>query len=156
MPDPIKTTAVKQDAVSSPKVKEQEPKSEDAMMAEIKTTSEVIDREMEAKVRESLAEAKRPVPEPELKPDVADAGVIHPQAEAEKVVTEGGTLTLPIDEATYKRGLHMRVAGAVRDKVVVGIGSLAALAMWVARVIKMAHKHTMKVIFRKEDPNRAD
>lgn len=166
MPDPVKTTAVKSDngggpvTVSSPKVKEQEPlrqdgtgqarADDDKIMAEIKSRAEVVDAQALADVREVVADARGGHPQPQLPADVADAGVISPQFEADKAVAGGTTLKLPIDEIAYKKGLHARVAGVVRDKVVVGVASLAALAMWVGRLIKMAHKHTMKVIFRKE------
>lgn len=122
---------------------------EDKIMAEITTRAEVADRQMEAQVLESFPEARRPVPEPKMAPDVEDAGVVHPQTEAEKVVTRGPTLDLPISEQTYKQGLHLKIAGAVVNKAVVGVSSLAALAMWIGRLIKMAHKHTMKVVFRR-------
>lgn len=161
MPDPVKTTAVKPDDGASgqpitalpPGVKEQEPGGptggeENRMMAEIKTTSDAIDQEMETKVQEQLAEAKLAHPGPEIPPDVEDAGVGHPETDAEKVVRDGSTFNVDVDEKTYKKGLHVKVAGAVRDKVVVGVSSLAALALWVGRLIKIAHKHTMKVIFK--------
>lgn len=139
---------------TAPRVKEQEVagdgKSEDELMTEITTRAEALDREHEAKVRESLAEARRAVPEPKVPPDVEDAGVVSPQLAAEEVVKGGTTLDLPVAESVYKKGLHQKVAGAVKDKVVVGVSSLAALALWIGRLMKMAHKHTMKVIFRKE------
>lgn len=137
-----------------PRVKEQEAlpggKSEDELMIEITTRADALDREHEAAVRESLAEARRAVPEPAVPPDVEDAGVVSPQLAAEDVVKGGTTLDLPMSESVYKRGLHQKVAGAVKDKVVVGVSSLAALAMWIGRLIKMAHKHTMRIVFRKE------
>jgi len=134
----------------APKVKEQEPYGveEDKMMAEIKTTAESIDREALDKVREAFSDAKQAQPRPVIPPDVEDAGMVHPETEAEKVVEGGATLVLPIDEKTYEKGLHMKVAGSVADGVVKGVSSLAVLAMWVGRIIKLAHKHTMRVIFK--------
>ena len=139
----------------APRVKEQEAvpsgKSEDELMVEITTRAEALDRKAEAKVKESLTEVRRAVPEPEVPPDVEDAGVVSPVAAAEEVVKRGTTLDLPISEASYKKGLHQKVTGVVKDKVVLGVSSLAALAMWIGRLIKMAHKHTMKVVFRSAD-----
>lgn len=136
------------------KGKEQESaslsKEEDEIIAQITTTAEAMDQEMEARVKEQLTEAKLAHPKPEIPPDVEDAGVRHPETDAQKVVRDGPTLNVNVDEGTYKKGLHQKVAGAVKDKVVVGVSSLAALAMWVGRLIKMAHKHTMKVVFRKK------
>ena len=123
---------------------------EDKIMAEITTRAEAADQEMEARVLETFPEARRPVPEPKMAPDVEDAGVVHPPLEAQKVVTRGSTLDLPISEQTYKQGLHVKIAGAVVNKVVVGVSSLAALALWIGRLMKMAHKQAMRVVFRKE------
>ena len=109
-----------------------------------------MDREALEKVRESLPEAKRPVPEPKLAPDVEDAGVLVPSKHAEEVITHGPTIEVGTSENIYKKGLHVKVVGAVRDKVVVGVSSLAALAMWIGRLMKMAHKHTVKVVFKKK------
>src|SRR3989338_6880964 len=68
---------------------------------------------------------------------------------AEEVVKSGTTLDLPISGATYKRGLSAKLTGKVFDKVVVGASSLMVLAIWIGRLIKIAHKHTMRVVFRK-------
>lgn len=139
----------------APRVKEQEAlpggKSEDELMVEITTRAEALDRKAEAKVKESLVEARRAVPEPEVPPDVEDAGVFSPIKAAHDVVEKGATIEVSSSEAVYKKGLHAKIAGRVKDKVVVGVSSLAALAMWIGRLIKMAHKHTMKVVFRSAD-----
>ena len=158
--DDQKTVVSSPSIAGPPKAKEQEPPHQDGagqargeddkIMAEIKSSAEAVDAQALANVREVVADARGGHPQPQLPADVADAGVISPQAEADKVVAGGATINLPIDETTYKKGLHVRVAGVVKDKVVVGVLSLAALAMWVGRLIKMAHKHTMKVIFKKE------
>ncbi|KKR65076.1 MAG: hypothetical protein UU05_C0029G0018 [Candidatus Curtissbacteria bacterium GW2011_GWA1_40_47] len=84
-----------------------------------------------------------------MAPDVADSGVKAPQSQANEVVTQGTTINLPISEKEYKKGLHQKIAGVVVNKVVVGTSSLFALATWVGRLIKIAHKHTIKVIFKK-------
>lgn len=138
-------------------VKEQEPargKTEDELMVEITTRADALDREHEAKVRELIAEVRRTVPEPAVPPDVEDAGVVSPQLAAEDVVKKGTILDLPVAESVYKKGLQTKlrgkVVGTVGNKLVVGVSSLVALAMWIGRLVKMAHGHAMKVIFRKE------
>lgn len=141
-------------ATGSAKVKEQEPPppaggEDDKIIAEITSRAEAVDAEAIAKVREAIPDAAQAQSlQPQLPADVVDAGVVSPQIEADKVVADGATINLPVEETTYKKGLHARVAGVVKDKVVVGVTSLAALAMWVGRLIKMAHKHTMRVVFR--------
>lgn len=143
-----------------PKAKEQEPSKaaraeEDKLMAEIVSTSEAMDAEALAKLQKESPEIKRAQPEAKLPPDVEDAGVKVPEEEADKVIKEGTTLSFPVSEDVYKRGLQSavigKVVGAVGDKVVVGVSSIGALALWVGRLLKMAHKHAMKVIFRKGD-----
>ncbi|OGD93613.1 hypothetical protein A2697_04115 [Candidatus Curtissbacteria bacterium RIFCSPHIGHO2_01_FULL_41_44] len=158
--DSIKGTVSAADKVSAnvpvappgaPKAKEQEPKAsdEDKIMAEIKTTAEALDKELIGKVQESVKEIVQAKPEPEIPPDVEDVGVYGSQAAAEEVVKSGTTLDLPISGATYKRGLSAKLTGKVFDKVVVGASSLMVLAIWIGRLIKIAHKHTMRVVFRK-------
>lgn len=131
--------------------KEQETVSnEDKIMAEIRTTAEAYDKQKLGEVEALIKEAKRAQVEPQIPPDVEDAGVVSPQTEAEKVVQMGSTLELPVSEEAYNRGLHKKVVGAVVDKVVVGVSSLAALAMWIGRLLRIAHKHAMKVIWRRD------
>ncbi|MBI2327028.1 hypothetical protein HYU92_01810 [Candidatus Curtissbacteria bacterium] len=135
-----------------PEAKEHEPHAEeDKIMAEIRSTYEARDAEVLKEVQKVVNEAKLSQPRPVIPPDVEDAGVVHPPAEAEKVIEKGTTLELPIDEATYERGLHQKIAGAVINKTVMGVSSLVALAMWITRLIKMAHKHATGVIFRRQE-----
>ena len=130
--------------------KEQETRAEeDKIMAEIHTTAEAYDKQKLGEVEALIKEAKRAQVEPQIPADVEDAGVVHPQTEAEKVVQKGSTLELPVSEEAYNRGLHKKVVGAVVNKVVVGVTSLAALAMWIGRLVKIAHKHAMRVVFKK-------
>ena len=133
--------------------KEQEPQfeEEEKLMAEIRSAEAIADKEIAEKLKKEFKEIMEARPRPKLPPDVEDAGVFHPEDEAEKVVRDGTTLELPIGESSYEKGLHMKVAGAVRSGVVMGVSSLVTLAMWAGRIIKMAHKHMMKVMFQKGD-----
>ena len=146
-----------QGATVSTKAKEQEPvggsqAEEDKLMAEIVSTSEATDSEALAKLRKEAPDIKRSQPRPELKPDVEDAGVKVPEEEADKVVKSGSTLSLPVSEKDYQQGsateLGGKVVGTAHDKDVVGVSGISALALWIGRLLKMAHKHTMRVIFR--------
>ena len=138
-------------------VKEQEPaalqKEETKILSEIIKSSEAADEQAEKAIQEAITEAKLAKPEPKLAPDVADSGVKSPQQEADEVIIRGSTISLPIEEEEYKKGLHQKVAGAVANKVVYGVSGLFALATWVGKVIKFAHKHAMKVVFRKGEGN---
>ena len=144
------------DKGGSIKAKEQEPTSqetkaeEEKIISEVIRTSEAADEQAEREIQSAISEARLARPEPKLAPDVADSGVKVPQEQADEVVRSGTTINLPISEDEYKKGLHQKVAGVVVNKVVVGTSSFFALATWIGRLIKMAHKHTMKVIFRKE------
>ena len=124
-------------------------KKEKEILSEIIRSSEAADEQLKAEVQGAIREAKLAMPEPELAPDVADSGVKAPQSQANEVVTQGTTINLPISEKEYKKGLHQKIAGVVVNKVVVGTSCLFALATWVGRLIKIAHKHTIKVIFKK-------
>ncbi len=140
----------------SVKAKEQEPTAaaraqEDKLMAEIVSTSEVMRKEALDKLEKELPDIKRR--ELKMPADVEDAGVKIPEEDADKVIRDGTTLSLPVSDEVYNKGLSTKVSGkvvgAVGDKLVVGVSSIAALAMWIGRLLKMAHKHTMKIVFRK-------
>lgn len=134
--------------------KEQEPtvsfEDEAKIVAEIQDRSAAIDREAIERVRAEIPESKQAMPEPELAPDLEDAGVESPQKEADRVILQGASLNLPISEDEYEQGLKTKFGGKTFDKSFVGVSSFIALSMWVGRLIKMAHKHAMKVVFRKE------
>ena len=134
--------------------KEQEPTppagedQEKKILSGIIQTSEAADNQAEKQVKEAIEDARLARPEPQIPPDVADSGVKSPEQEAEKVVAEGTTIELPVAEEEYQKGLHQKVAGVVVNSVVFGVSGLAGLATWVGRIIKIAHKHTMRVVFR--------
>ncbi|GEM_PF-3576857 len=135
--------------------KEVEPKSdgraqEAAAIAEIKEVSDSHDKEALRLVRESLPEAKSPLPKIEIPPDVADAGLSSPEADGEEVLKKGPTINVDITEEEYGKGLKMAADGQTdKEKTVFGTGSIVALAIWIKRMIKLAHKHTMRIVFRK-------
>lgn len=122
---------------------------EKKLVTEIQDRSSELDRVELEKIRTHIPEAKQAVPEPELPSEVASSGVVSPQAEADKVISGGATLDLPISEDEYKKGLNSKFSSKVSDQDVIGVSSLIAMIMWVGRLIKMAHKHTMKVVFRR-------
>lgn len=145
---------------SAPKAKEQEPapmkltaEAEEAkLMAEIRTTAETADKQALEAIQSSVKEAKRAHFEPELPPDVEDAGVVNPTKRAEEVVTSGTTIEVGTSESVYQKGLAAQVKGKTDDKKnVSGVASLAVFAIWIGRLLKMAHKHALRVIFRKEN-----
>jgi len=146
------TDTKKQEDPVSPKAKEQEPavekKGED--LAGLIQEVETHDKEAAEKVSGEIKEARQSVPEIGIPPDVADAGVKSPSQEAQDVVKKGPTIEVSITEEEMNKGLHQKVTGKVVNKVVVGVSGLFALATWVARMVKVAHKHTMRVVFRKE------
>lgn len=123
---------------------------EDKLVAEIKTRGESLDAQALGEMQKVINEVKQGAAESiKLPPDVEDAGVVAPEQKAEEVVKDGATVVLPIEEETYKKGLKVKVsAKTMVDKVAVGASSLFALAAWVGRLIKMAHRHTMRVMFK--------
>lgn len=134
-------------------VKEQEParEQEAEVLSEIKEASKEADNEALEKVRQEIGhDAKLAHEEVEIGPDLEDHGVKSPEKEARRVLEKGSTLKLPISEEEYKKGEQVKVGGKVIDKMVIGVSSLAALAIWIGRLIKMTHEKTLKVVFRKE------
>jgi len=146
------TDKKKQEEPVVPKAKEQEPSGEkrDETLGELIQQVESHDKEAAEKVSGEIKEARQSHPEIEIPPDVADAGVKSLGQEAAEVVKKGPTFEAPITEEEMNKGLHQKVAGKIVNKVVVGVSGFFALATWVARMIKVAHKHTMRVVFRKE------
>lgn len=144
--------------------KEAEPKkledTEEEILSEIVSTSEAADEQAEKAVQESLAEIKKKHglehvgklarPKPQIPADVYDAGVKSPQDDADAVVKQGTTLQVEVSEAKYKDALDEKVkAKTSREKVVFGPRSVVALAIWVGKMIKLAHTHAMKIVFRR-------
>lgn len=148
------------DTVPAP-AKEQEPaqasEQEPQHVQEADVLKEVQEREKEAtqeaerKVREDIGEeAKLREPEPEIPPDVADAGVKSPEKEASDVAAKGSTIDLPITEQEYEEGKHEKVMAKVtQKKEVYGVKSIVALAIWIGRAIKKVAHHGKKFVFRK-------
>ena len=134
--------------------KELEPQrvEEKRLLDEVVEASEKHDLEAEKKLQESLgAEARLSVPDLEIPPDVEDSGVVSPQKEASKIAADGSTIDLPIMESGYREGERVKVGGSVVNKEIVGVPSVVAFVMFVGRIIKMAHRHMKKVVFRKEN-----
>lgn len=143
--------------------KETEPKkpdTEEEILSEIVTTSEAADEQAEKAVQENLEEIKRKhglenvgklsQPKPKIPADVADAGVRSPQDEADAVVKQGTTLEVELSEAEYKDALEGKAESKTsREKVVFGPRSVVALAIWVGKMIKLAHQHAMRIVFRR-------
>lgn len=125
---------------------------EGKLVAQIETTSEELDKKALEVVEKELKDVQASYPQPNIPPDVEDAGVVSPQQEADNVVKNGTTISLPIDEHEFKKGLSERASGKWDNqaKEVVGVSSLVALAQWVKRIVARAHKKTMNVVFRKE------
>src|SRR3989344_7645137 len=146
------TDKKKQEEPVVPKAKEQEPSCEkrDETLGELIQQVESHDKEAAEKVSGEIEEARQSHPEIEIPPDVADAGVKSPSQEAQDVVKKGPTIEVPITEEEMNKGLHQKVTGKVVNKVGIGVSGLFALATWVARMVKVAHKHAMRVVFRKK------
>ena len=155
-------TTIDDQAVSQPQAtpiggvtKESEPETVDKVQIRAESA---LDRDLSEATKSITEHTKLPheVHQPNLAADVEDAGVFAPQAAADGVISHGQTLNIETDEATYKKGLHTRVVGKVVNRAIVGVSSLAAFALWIGRMIKIAHKKTMKVVFRKAGENHAD
>ncbi len=133
------------------KPKEQEPESADAALAEIQEREKEATKVAERELTETIGkEAKLKEPEPEIPPEVKEVGVKSPEKEASEILKKGATVDLAITEDTYKKGEQAKLDAKVTVKrEVLGVASIIALAMYVGRMIKMAHHHAKKVVFKK-------
>lgn len=143
---PIITPGLAKEREPSKSLEEQEAD----ILKEIVETSEAAELHAEAEIAKAIEGAKRAQPSVKIPSDLAESGVIAPEEEASKVVKKGSQVNLPISEAQYKVGLHEKAGGRTTNKVVFGVPNLLAFALWIGRVIKIAHKHAMKVVFRRE------
>src|SRR3990167_4687167 len=144
-------------AVSSgPVTKEQEPtqsEQSDRVIGKIYETQKEADKQAEKEIQEAIGKEGR-LREPEIKipPDVADAGVVSPETEASETLSGDTTVELPMTEDEFKLGEHAKVDAKVTEKKeVLGVDSLVALALFVGRLIKLAHYHAKRIVFRKGD-----
>ena len=140
------------DSVSK-SAREQEPiQAPESGLVEIQERFKDADRKAEKEVKEVAGEeAGLREPEPQIPPDVADAGVTSPETEATEIIEKGGTFDLPISEQVYKEGQHTKITSKVNVKrEVFGVKSIVALVIAVGRAIKMAHHQLKKVVFKKE------
>ena len=143
-------------AVSSgPVTKEQEPtqsEQSDRVIGKIYETQKEADKQAEKEIQEAIGKEGR-LKEPEIKipPDVADAGVVSPDTEASEALLKDTTVDLPLTEDEYKSGEQAKKNEKVTQKKEgLGVASLIALALFVGRMIKLAHHHMKKIRFKKE------
>lgn len=122
---------------------------QEKLLSEVKEKYREADLEAEKQVGEALGKEAKSNESKPIPPDVADAGVKEHAQEASDVIKKGGSLELPVSESDLDRGGQSKVGGRrLINKNIIGVSSLAALAIYVGRLIKMAHKHARKVIFR--------
>ena len=136
--------------VSGPKEQEVVNAPKD-VLADIQERSKEADEIAEKQVQEAIGEEARLAhPEPKIPPDVSDRGVESPEKKASEIAAKGGTIELPISASDYERGQQIKVKSKVTKKLeVYGVSSIIALAMYVGRVVKLAHHHAKKWAFRK-------
>ena len=157
MPDATKTGAgvVHKKAEPEPSgavsFKEHEPVGEAESIGKIAEIAKEADMAAEAKVIEAIGdEARLAQKEPELGPDLVDHGVKSPQNDASEVLKSGSTIQLPITEKEYRQAEKAKINAHTDDKNnVLGIGSVVALAAWIGRILKMAHGHATRFIFKR-------
>ena len=98
-----------------------------------------------AQVRENIANLSPHIEhvedEPKITQDFDDLGVHSPSQQAQKVVSLGPTLVLPLTSTQIKRGLHENIFQALRW-----------LAVWCIKIAVMAKAKGMSVIFGSGQP----
>lgn len=143
----------KPSSVSQPQ-REQEPaatESQSEAFGKIQEISKEAEINAEAEVQNALGEeARLSQKEPKIGPDLEDHGVRSPEADASRVIKDGGVVELPITEEELHEAQKAKIVAHVDEKKnVSGVSSVIALAMWAGRIIKMAHEKTLKIIFKK-------
>lgn len=123
---------------------------EEKLLKEVVERSRQADLDAEKKIEDELGkEARLSRPEMKLPEDFAKHGVKSPQVEASIIAEKGSDIELPISEQEYKAGEKILIKGKDDHKSVIGVSSLAALVLYLGRMIKLAHYHTKRIIFRK-------
>lgn len=136
-------------SISGPKEKEPSITPE-TLIKEIQEKSKEADLHAVKEIQKAIGEeAKLSQPEIEIPPDLEDHGVKSPEKEASKAVS-GGAVDLPMTETKYESGIETKIKSQVTKKLeVFGVSSVVALAMLVGRMIKLAHHHAKKAVFKR-------
>ena len=133
-------------------VKEGEPGSSTPTESGIREIGREADLRAEREVREHLGdEVRRAQPEPEIGPDLEIHDVKSIEKEASDVISQGPSINLGITEEEMEQAQHAKMSAHVDDhKNVLGVASVLAVAIWVGRILKMAHGHVTRIVFKKE------
>lgn len=145
--DAVKST----DEISTRGGKEQEAiyREQSELLGEVKEKYREADLEAEKKVQEAIGSETEKKAENVIPPELAQHGVKHHEEYARDVLKHGGTLELPMTESAMQQGARTKISGKrFLNKSIVGVSSLAALAIYVGRIVKVAHRHARRVIFR--------
>lgn len=128
---------------------------EEKLLAKVVEKSREVDEEAEKKISEHITEARLASPEIAIPADVKATGVKSPQNDASEIAKKGSDLVLPITEQEIETGERVKVSAKTYiNKDVVGVKSIAALAMLVKRLVKIAHRHARRIIFKKNDDSQ--
>lgn len=142
------------DAVGSRGGKEKDAiyNEEAKLLDEVKEKYKEADLEAQKQVEHAIGEETKNRTEVKIAAQVRDAGLVSHEEEASNVVKHGGALELAVSEEKYKQGKKTGIGGKrLINKNIVGVSSLAAMAVFIGRLLKVAHKHAKRVIFRNRD-----
>ncbi len=150
---PLSSGGVKGDeSIGTRTGKEQDAiyKEEGQLLDEVKEKYKEADLEAQKQVEQALGNETKVKAEAKISPDVREVGVTSHDEDASDVLKKGGTIKIPVSQDVFEKGQSTRLGGKrLINRNIVGVSSLAALAIFVGRLLKMAHKHVRKVIFRK-------
>jgi len=152
-------SAVATDQIGTRGGKEQDAiyHEQSALLGEVKEKYREADLEAEKKVQEAIGGEAEKKSETVVPPDLAAHGVKHHEEYARDVLKNGGTLELPMGETAFEQGAHTKISGKrLLSNAIVGVSSLAALAIYVERIMKVAHKHARRLIFRGQKPTEEE
>lgn len=124
-------------------------KQQEKLLHEVQEKYKEADHEYAEQVKEAIGEAVRAKPDVVIPSDVADFGVKSRDQEASEVLKKDGTLEILTTKEKLDEDLKSGVGGKrLINKTIVGAQSVLAWAIRLHRLVKAAHKHAKKVIFK--------
>ncbi len=127
-------------------------REEGQLLNEVKEKYKEADLEAQKVVEQALGSEAKARAEVKIAPDLREAGVASHEENATDVIKKGSDLQIPISEDTFQAGRSVKLGGKrFINRNIVGVSSLAALVIFVGRLVKVAHRHARRIIFRKSD-----
>jgi len=139
--------------------KEREVASDNFGVSEVKEhikSQEALDEQALKAISGEIEGARLKEPTPKVGADIS-MHLKSPQEEADNVVKQGSTISVGVTQEEYEEGNKEKVEVKKDWTTLVywGPKSLVAAVIRAGRLIKIAHTHALKVVFRKSNKEAA-